>query len=173
MNTTYDFDSLLSDAINEALEEGTSTTTSSLEVSDGLAGMLAGVGIVTWILLMLVAVLMIVSYWKLFKKAGKPGWAAIVPIYNLWILYEVAGLPGWTALLGLIPVVGVLIMFVLNIIVAIKLPPKFGKEGIYSVGLIFLPVVFYPMLAFGKAEYVGEGAPAAAAAPAPEPTEEE
>ena len=150
MDTTYNFDW---SGLEDALADAEVSTTTSMEAPEGLVGMILGMGAFLWILLMVVAILMIVSFWKLFTKAGKPGWAAIIPIYNLWVLFEIAGLPGWTALLMLIPVVGGLAIFVLNILAAIRIAPKFGKETIFAIGLILLPVVFYPMLAFGKAEF--------------------
>lgn len=125
---------------------------------DSFTDVIAGTFLITFlftffITYILLSIFRVIYLWKLFTKAGKPGWAAIIPIYNLWVLFEIAGLPGWTALLMLIPVVGGLAIFVLNILAAIRIAPKFGKETIFAIGLILLPVVFYPMLAFGKAEF--------------------
>jgi hypothetical protein len=97
------------------------------------------------------AVLMIVSVWKIFTKAGKPGWAAIIPFYNIWILLETVGRPGWWLLLYFIPFVNI----VIAIIVALDLAKVFGKDGAYGFFLLFLfPFIGYPMLAFGSAKYV-------------------
>lgn len=143
--------------ISTTVAETTSASASS-EIL-GIFGFFLAIGIFFWIFSIAIAIFMIVVYWKLYDKAGKPGWAAIIPVYNLWILYEIAGLPGWLSLLVLIPFVGLAAVFVVGIIAAIKIAPLFGKESAFSVGLILLPVVFYPILAFGKAEYVGVGAP--------------
>lgn len=95
------------------------------------------------------AIFMIVSMWKVFTKAGKPGWAAIVPIYNCIVMLQIAGKPGWWVLLMLIPVVNL----VIAILAMIGLAANFGKGGGFVVGLILLPIVFVPILAFGDAQY--------------------
>ena len=45
----------------------------------------------------------LVGVWTLYKKAGQPGWACIIPIYNVWILLKIVGKPGWWLLLFFIP----------------------------------------------------------------------
>jgi Family of unknown function (DUF5684) len=98
---------------------------------------------------LLVIVLVIVSMWRIFDKAGQPGWAAIIPIYNLYVLLKVAGRPGWWLLLCLIPVVNLLVMLVVDIDVA----RRFGKTAAFGVGMWLLFFIFYPILAFGDARY--------------------
>lgn len=110
-----------------------------------------GLGPVVLIVELLVAVLLIVSVWKVFVKAGKPGWAAIVPIYNLIVMLEIAGKPLWWLVLFLIPVVNL----VMAIIMYAALGAKFGKGGGFVAGMILLPFVFWPILAFGDAAYQG------------------
>ncbi len=100
-----------------------------------------------------IIVLMIASMWTIFSKAGKPGWASIVPIYNLIVLLEIVGKPWWWLLLMLIPIVNIVIL----IIVWHNLSLSFGKSGGFTVGLILLGIIFLPMLAFGDAKYVGPG----------------
>ncbi len=107
-----------------------------------------------------VCVLMIVSVWKVFTKAGKPGWASIIPIYNMIVLLEIAGKPIWWIILMLIPVVNL----VIAIVVAIAIAEQFGKGPGFGVGLALLGIVFYPILAFSDASYVGI-APSAPPAP--------
>ena len=94
-------------------------------------------------------VLIIASFWIVFRKAGKPGWACIVPIYNLIVLLEIAGKPLWWILLMLIPLVNI----VIAILVAIAVAKNFGKSGGFGIGLAFLPFIFYPVLAWGDAQY--------------------
>lgn len=96
-------------------------------------------------------IFMIASVWKVFVKAGKPGWASIVPIYNGIVMLEIAGRPLWWILLMLIPVVN----FVIIIIVMIDLAAKFRKGTGFGVGLAFLGFIFFPILGFGPARYVG------------------
>jgi hypothetical protein len=96
-------------------------------------------------------VLIIASLWTIFSKAGKPGWASIVPIYNTIVLLEIVGKPWWWLLLMLIPIVNIVIL----IIVYHNLSLSFGKDGGFTVGLILLGIIFLPILAFGDAKYVG------------------
>ncbi|MDX1407406.1 MAG: DUF5684 domain-containing protein [Saprospiraceae bacterium] len=98
-----------------------------------------------------VAVMVIIAQWKVYEKAGKPGWAAIIPIYNIIVLMEIIGKPPWWVILYFIP--GVNIIF---IIWATNLLSKsFGKDEAFTVGLLILSVVFWPILGFGNAQYQG------------------
>jgi len=96
-----------------------------------------------------IVILMIVAMWKVFTKAGQPGWAILVPIYNAYVMLKIAGKPGWWLILLLIPIVNI----VIGIMALAGLASNFGKGGGFVVGLLFLPFVFYPILAFGSAEY--------------------
>ena len=97
------------------------------------------------------AILIIASFWKIFLKAGQPGWAAIVPFYNLYIVLKIAGKPGWWLLLYLIPLVNLIIA----VIVCIEIARAFGKSEGFTVGLFFLSIIFLPILAFGDNKYLG------------------
>ena len=103
-------------------------------------------------------ILMIVGMWKMFDKAGKPGWAAIIPIYNGIVMLEIAGKPIWWILLLMVPFVN----FVIVVLLYLAIAERFGKGGGFAVGLLLLPFIFFPMLGFGDATYQG-GAPAATA----------
>lgn len=109
-----------------------------------------------------ILVLMIASMWKIYTKAGQPGWAAIVPIYNIIVLCKIIGKPAWWVVLLLIPIVN----YVILIMMIHGLSKSFGKGAGYTVGLLFLGIIFYPMLAFGDATYIGPGGAAAEAASA-------
>jgi len=102
-----------------------------------------------------IAVVMIVSMWKVFEKAGEPGWASIVPIYNLFVMLRIAGLPAWWFILCFIPCV----FFVPLIMLPIKMAEKFGKDIAFGIILLLLPYVGYPILAFGDAKYRGTTTP--------------
>lgn len=106
-----------------------------------------------WIIAMAVAVVEIIGMWKVFKKAGKGGWEAIVPIYNIWTLFEISGYPGAYVLFGLIPCAGPIILLVFEILAAISLSKKFNKSGGFAALLILVPVVGYCILGFGNDEY--------------------
>ena len=96
----------------------------------------------------------IAAQWKVFVKAGRPGWAAIIPIYNSWVLFEISGKPGWWALIGIIPYVGWLILLVLLIIAMLELAKRFGQTTLFAIfGLIIFQIVGFIILGFGDAEY--------------------
>jgi hypothetical protein len=98
-----------------------------------------------------IAVLLIVSMWKIYTKAGKPGWACIIPIYNVIVLLEIIGKPWWWLLLMLIPIVNIVfIIWATNL-----LSLSFGKSSGFTVGLILLGIIFLPILGLGDAKYEG------------------
>ncbi len=107
----------------------------------------AGIGMGAMIVWLAVVVLMIAALWKVFSKAGEPGWAAIVPIYNYVVLDKIAGRPTWWILLWF------LIFPVPYIITAFDIAKRFGKGAGFAIGLILLPFIFYPILAWGDASY--------------------
>jgi len=108
-------------------------------------------------------VLAIVIMWKFYKKAGRPGWASIVPFYSTWVLCEIAGRPGWWMFLQFIPIVNL----VVTIIIALDIAKKFGKSGAFGIfGLWLFSVIGYAILAFGDAQYESDAAtPAESQAP--------
>jgi hypothetical protein len=91
--------------------------------------------------------------WKTFQKAGKPGWACIVPIYNMIVLVEIAEKPMWWVAMMFVPFANVIFM----IMAYNEVAKKFGKEAGFTVGLIFLPFIFWPILGFGDSVYMGQG----------------
>ena len=102
-----------------------------------------------WICEIAVTVLVVASMWKIFSKAGQPGWAAIIPIYNFIVWCKIVGRPAWWVLL-------LLICFpIFYIILCIDLAKSFGKGVGFAVGLILLSVIFFPILGFGSATYQG------------------
>jgi hypothetical protein len=98
---------------------------------------------------LVLAVIMIIALWKIFTKAGEPGWAAIVPIYNAYVEFKIAGMNPWMFLLLFVPIANI----VVAIIVALKLGERFGKGGAWSFFLLILIPIGYLILAFGKAQY--------------------
>lgn len=106
------------------------------------------------IIWLLVVVVMIAAMWKVFTKAGQPGWASIIPIYNMYIWCKIVGRPGWWVILMLIPFVNIIV----GIIVCIDLAKSFGKGVGFGVGLILLGIIFLPILGFGGAQYQGPSA---------------
>lgn len=103
------------------------------------------------IFVVIVVVIYLAAQWRIYEKAGKPGWAAIIPIYNYLVLLEIVGKPWWWLLLMLIPGVNIIFaVWVVNL-----LSKSFGQNEGFTIGLIFLSIIFYPMLAFGNYEYKG------------------
>ena len=94
-------------------------------------------------------VLSIVAMWKLFTKAGKPGWACLIPVYNLIVLIEIAGKPIWWIILFFIPVVNV----VISVLMYVGIAERFGRGVGTVLGLIFFPYLFMLILGFGSAQY--------------------
>jgi hypothetical protein len=109
-----------------------------------------------WFLGLLVGIFVLVALWKVYVKAGKPGWAVIIPIYNILVLLEIVGKPWWWLLLMFIPFVNIVIM----VIVYIELAKVFGHGVGYGIGLLLLPYVFVAMLGFGSSVYTPPAVPA-------------
>jgi len=118
---------------------------------DGGAGAAGAIGNICILVFELAyAALMIASMWGIFTKAGEPGWAAIVPVYNIIILLKICDKPVWWVIFFFCPCVNI----IFSILVAIELANRFGQGGGFAVGLILLPFVFYPMLAWGSYKYI-------------------
>lgn len=96
-----------------------------------------------------IGLLMIISMWRIYKKAGFAGWKSIIPIYNTYILMKIVKLPLWYFLLLFIPLVNAII----SIVMTVKLAKVFGKDVLFGLVIIFFPYIGYPILAFGKARY--------------------
>ncbi|HBE84599.1 MAG TPA: signal peptidase I [Lachnoclostridium sp.] len=140
-------------------------------MNNDLFAVLAGFGIFLFIFLLVVCILLIVSNWKIFSKAGKPGWASLIPFYNIYIMsdiafgninYFIAVLLAWVvSFLGgfldicILSSLAGLASFVIYIIYCVKLSKAFGRSGGFAVGLVLMPLIFFPILGLGSAEYVG------------------
>lgn len=107
----------------------------------------------------LIGLFVFVSMCFLYKKAGEPWWAPIIPIYNVIVFLRIAGMPWWWLLLFLIPVANVVLM----IIAYVNFVKNFGRPGAAVLLLLFFPYIYIPYLAFSKnVQYVGGGQQAAA-----------
>ena len=98
-----------------------------------------------------IVVFMIVTAWKVYEKAGEPGWASLIPIYNVIVMLKIVGKPLWWLIMLIIP--GVNLIFAIWMVN--MLSKSFGKDEGFTVGLLLLGFVFYPILAFGDARYLG------------------
>jgi hypothetical protein len=103
------------------------------------------------IIILLVLSLLIVSMWKVYTKAGKAGWASIIPIYNTIVLLQIVGKPWWWIFLFCIPGVNFVFLIWMNNLLSLS----FGKSASFTVGLVLIPIVFIPILGLGKATYNG------------------
>lgn len=103
------------------------------------------------LILLALVVLVIASLWVIFTKAGQPGWASLIPVYNLYVMLQIVGKPAWWLFLFLIPVINLIPSILLNF----DLARSFRKGPGFALGLIFLPMIFLPILAFSDATYAG------------------
>jgi hypothetical protein len=120
-----------------------------LQNSDAAGAALVGLGSTFLIFCLLIAVVFIVGMWKVFVKAGQPGWAVLIPIYNLYIMTQIAGRPGWWVLLMFIPLVNL----VIGIMLAIDIAKSFGQGAAFGFFLLFLLGIGYLVLGFGNYTY--------------------
>jgi hypothetical protein len=123
----------------------------------------------------LVCVVIIIASWKLYTKAGKPGWAAIIPVYSTIVWLRIIGKPTWWTVFFMLPIVysyslgqrlyqpvWLIILFLIVIVNTVfsvwitnLLGKSFGQKLGFTFGLVLLPFVFYPILAFGNYQYLG------------------
>lgn len=125
----------------------------SSDYSSGL-GILAGIGATFIVVGLVINIIVIAGMWKTFEKAGKPGWAAIIPIYNIYIMIEIVGKPSIWLLWCILPCVN----FVFGIWLLNLMSKSFGKDEGFTVGLLLLSFIFWPILGFGSAKYLGPSA---------------
>ncbi|WP_116204833.1 DUF5684 domain-containing protein [Amycolatopsis circi] len=103
---------------------------------------------------LVVTVLAVVGLWLVFAKAGRPGWAAIIPIYNVYVWLKIAGRSGWWLILLFVPLVNLVVM----IVVSLDIARAFGKSGVFGFfGLFLFSVIGYLILGFGRARYTAPG----------------
>lgn len=126
----------MSDINLENLDSAMGTTASNA----GLSALFFGIMIFSAIL----SIIMLISYWKMFKKAQKPGWAALIPIYNFIVMLEIAGMSWVYILLLFIPVANLIVLIMMNM----KIATKFKKSSAFGIGMTFIPIIFIPILAF-------------------------
>ena len=115
-------------------------------------GAAAAFGMVFFVVWLAIVALVIAGFWKVFVKAGEPGWACLIPIYNSMVMAKIGGKPSWWGIvITFVPCVNI----VMSILVALGTAENFGKGAGYGLGLAFLGPIFYPMLAFSDAQFTG------------------
>jgi len=124
--------------------------------STAAAGGLFAIGGAFMLFFLAIMVVFLIAGWKVFTKAGQPGWAIIIPIYNLYIILTMVGRPAWWILLMLIPFVNI----VISLIVMIDLAKSFGQSPVFGVVLLWLlGAIGWLVLGFGSAKYIGPSVP--------------
>lgn len=101
------------------------------------------------VIILVIMVLAIVGCWKMFVKAGQPGWGILIPIYNAILMLRVAGRPAWWLILMFVPLVNIFV----QVMIMADIVHNFGKGFGFLLGTIFLPFIFFPILGFGGAQY--------------------
>lgn len=104
-----------------------------------------------FVLIAAAIILLLVSMWKVYRKLGKPGWATLVPVYNMVVLLKAINRPMWWIVLLFIPMLDLIVTF----IIITELLRGFGKGTLFSIGTVLFPFIFWPIIAFGRAEYHG------------------
>lgn len=120
------------------------------EVEKAAGGIFAGIS-TFFTIGAIVSIFMIIVMWRIFSKAGRPGWASIIPIYNILVMIDIAGLEWWYLLLLLIPIANIFAIFKIYIGIA----ENFGKSVGFGIAMVFFSIICMPILAFGSAEYEG------------------
>lgn len=120
--------------------------TPDYNTASSIAGGIAGIGAIMLVGTLILSVVLIIALWKIYTKAGKPGWAAIVPIYNFIVLIQITELPMWYILLFFVPFGNIYAMFKIYI----ELAHKFGKSTGFGVATVFFSIVCLPILGFSK-----------------------
>ena len=106
-------------------------------------------GTIFLLVYLVILAVILAGCWKMFVKAGQPGWGILIPIYNAYLMIKVAGRPGWWLILMFIPLVNIIV----GIVVTVDIARNFGKGIGFVLGMVFLGFIFYPILGFGSAEY--------------------
>jgi ABC-type sulfate transport system permease subunit len=96
-------------------------------------------------------ILVIIAKWRIFEKAGQPGWGSIIPYIDFFFILKIVNKPLWWIIWLFVPLANV----VVGIWVTNLLAKSFGKNEGFTLGLIFLPFIFYPILGFGNASFQG------------------
>ena len=153
----YDYYSYSNPSYYDYYDYGYATETATATGLGAILGAFLGIILVVGLV---VAIIQLAGMWKVFTKAGEKGWKCIIPIYNIVILFRISGLSPWIIfgyLAGIIPFVGWIVSLGITIYQCNSLAKSFGKDVGYTIGLLFLPTIFYMILGFGKAQYVGKG----------------
>jgi hypothetical protein len=124
-----------------------------------LLALIAGFGMILVAACVVVGIISLIGMWKVFAKAGQPGWAVLIPVYNIIVLLRVAGLPWYwvfTPLILIIPLLGAIAYLAWIVWVHHRISTRFGQGVGFTIGLTLLGPIFWLILGFGSAQYVAE-----------------
>jgi len=124
-----------------------------------LLALIAGFGMILVAACVVVGIASLIGMWKVFAKAGQPGWAVLIPVYNIIVLLRVAGLPWYwvfTPLILIIPFLGWIAYIVWVVWVHHRISTRFGQGIGFTIGLTLLSPIFWLILGFGSSKYSGE-----------------
>lgn len=124
----------------------------NFDSSDAVLGRMLVGYLITFLV---IYVLSVIAMWKIFTKAGKPGWASLIPVYNIVVIYQIVGLNPLLVILLFIPFINGIAAIVLSIIQCIRLSKTFGKGDGFTFRLIFLSPIFLLILGFENHKYIG------------------
>ena len=162
---------LLATALAEPAANELEQTVAEAAFIGGLVAL--GVGVII-ALVIIWYVLQAIADWKIFAKAGEPGWKSLIPIYNVFVEYEIC----WTGVLGLVFIAATIVTglvdttnastfvkvlvvivsilaIVLHLLQSIKLSKAFGKGTGFGLVLFFFRPIGRLILGFGSARYIG------------------
>ncbi|EKD25557.1 MAG: hypothetical protein ACD_80C00020G0001, partial [uncultured bacterium (gcode 4)] len=131
------------------IQQGTLTGNINPEMMTWIGAILGSLATIQMIVFLAVITLMIISRWRIFSKAGLPGWGIFIPFYNLYLMFKLGGRSGRNFLWILVPPVFVILI----IINYFKITKAFWKHWTYGLGILFLKVIFIPILAFDNSKY--------------------
>lgn len=122
--------------------------------SGGFAAAIIAIILACLIPIFIIAILTVAGKWKVYEKAGKPGWAALIPIYTWIVMLEIVGKPVWWVILFFIPCVNIIfLIWTINL-----MSKSYGQSEGFTIGLILLGFIFWPILGFGSYQYIGPSA---------------
>jgi len=154
-DTSQDAAKMIAEAVTkkdaESLKKAIELQSSAVTQQDAAVRPGSGFPVLMLLLILATAVLIIAGQWIVFQKAGQAGWKSLIPFYNMYILMQIAGKPGWWMFLLLIPLVGLIVY----LFAMLSLAKNFGRNEFFGVGLLLLPMIFFPLLAFGGSQYEG------------------
>ena len=132
---------LKSDAQKIDITDENQSASNNKRSKESLSTIMLGVIIVSGLTLFMVWI----SWYKIFSKAGQSGWKAFVPLLNIFTFTKIVDKPIWWSIIYIILPIG-------YILSALHISKAFDKKILFSVGLILLPFIFFPLLAFGKSK---------------------